>query len=444
MEKNGTVQFTKSHLLFYAILALLLTWYVGIGNFQPQVVDYEKHHAVLRDLLLKNWPVTYTNHPFISEPVFLDYYLAWYLSPVFLAKLTSASFVELFVLIWSSIGLFLGFCWFVRIAKLKRFWWVLLLLFFGEILPKVYANRYAYNFSKFMSPPLNFLSIVLNPLSAILVNSTGFVHKHFHAKKQNLSMDDLSQALALTSNDIPEDRSILKGIVKFGFIEASEIMQARVDILAVDMQTPYKELLKTVFDSGYSRIPVYGNSIDDIKGILYIKDLLPYLDNGDDTNWVNLLRPPFYVPENKKINDLLSEFQSNKTHLAIVIDEYGGTSGLITLEDILEEIVGEISDESDDDEKQYREIDENNYIFDGKILLNDFYKILHIKDTVFDEIKGDADTLAGLLLELRGEIPALNDQISYKNFIFKVKGVDQRRIKLIHVTIVRKEEIFEE
>jgi gliding motility-associated protein GldE len=319
-----------------------------------------------------------------------------------------------------------------------------LLLFFGEILPKVYANKRAYSFSKFMSGPLIFLSILLKPISKLLVRTTGFVHKHFGSRKPNLSMEDLSQALELASDDIPEDRNILKGIVKFGFIEAREIMQSRVDVTAADINIAYQELMQMVFESGYSRIPVYENSIDNIKGILYIKDLLPFLDNHETPNWQSLLRPPFYVPENKKISDLLSEFQSNKTHLAIVIDEYGGTSGLITMEDILEEIVGEISDESDDDEKPYRFIDDNNYIFEGKVLLNDFYKVLHIKDTIFDEIKGDADTLAGLLLELRGEIPELNDQISYKNFIFKVKAVDQRRIKLIHVTIVRKEEIVEE
>lgn len=318
-----------------------------------------------------------------------------------------------------------------------------LLLFFGEILPKIYASRYPYNFSRFISGPLNILSVMVRPVSHLLVRSTGFVHKHFGTKRQNLTLDDLSQALELASEDIPEDRNMLKGIVKFGFTEAREIMQSRVDIMAVGIETSYEELMNTVFESGYSRIPVYENSIDNIKGILYIKDLLPFLDKPENPNWQSLLRQPFYVPENKKISDLLSEFQSNKTHLAIVIDEYGGTSGLITLEDILEEIVGEISDESDDEEKSYRKIDENNYIFDGKILLNDFYKVLRIKDTIFDEIKGDADTLAGLLLELRGEIPELNDRISYKNFIFKVKAVDQRRIKLIHVTIVRKEEILE-
>jgi putative hemolysin len=317
-----------------------------------------------------------------------------------------------------------------------------LLLLFGEILPKIYANNNSLDFSRFMSGPLQFAGSLLRPVSSPLARSTRFVNKRF-AKKQNLSIDDLTQALELASNDIPEDRKILKGIVKFGNIEVKEIMCSRIDIFAVSSGISYRELMKVVQDSGYSRIPVYEKSLDDIIGILYIKDLLPFIDQKDFA-WESLIRVPFYVPENKKISDLLSEFQASKTHLAMVIDEYGGTSGLISMEDILEEIVGEISDESDEEELEYTKIDENNYLFQAKILLNDFYKVLSIKDDILDDVKGDAETLAGLLLELRGEFPRIGDQISYKNFIFKVKEVDQRRIKLIHVTIIKKDEITEE
>lgn len=319
-----------------------------------------------------------------------------------------------------------------------------LLLLFGEIIPKVYANRFAPSFSRFMAEPLALMNTLFKPISFFLVHSTQLVNRRFARKKQNLSIDDLSHALELTSKDIPEDREILKGIVKFGHIEVKEIMCPRLDILAVDLSISFSELMKVVFDSGFSRIPVYNGSPDDIRGILYIKDLLPYLNKTGDFNWQQLIRPPYYVPENKKINDLLTEFQANKTHMALAIDEYGGTSGLITMEDILEEIVGEISDESDEEELPYRQIDNNNYMFDAKILLNDFYKILNIKDdTFFDEIKGEADTLAGLILEVRGEIPKQNDLVSYKNFTFRVNAVDKRRIKEIHVSIVNKDEIIE-
>jgi gliding motility-associated protein GldE len=248
-------------------------------------------------------------------------------------------------------------------------------------------------------------------------------------------MDDLSTALDLTEQGITEEKKILEGIVKFGNIDVREIMTPRVDILGISIQTPFRKLITHVIESGYSRIPVFLHNLDTIKGILYIKDLLPFLGRPDVFNWQSLMRQPYYVPETKKISDLLKEFQTSKIHMAVVIDEYGGTSGIITLEDILEEIVGEISDESDNEEVFHVRIDENNYLVEGKILLNDFFKVLNIDEETFDEVKGEAETLAGLILELKGELPRKNEVIHCRGFKFTVKSVDQRRIKQIQVTL---------
>ena len=310
-----------------------------------------------------------------------------------------------------------------------------LLLFFGEILPKVYASRYAVKFSKLMAKPLDISEKIFRPINSFLIYSTSIVNKKFMQKRKNISIAELSDALELTQHDISEDKKILKGIVKFSNIYVKEIMKSRVDVVSVDITTKFKDLMSIINNSGYSRIPVYENTFDNIKGILYIKDLLPYIHKSGFFKWQSLIRPPYYIPESKKINDLLKEFQINKIHMAIVIDEYGGSSGIITLEDILEEIVGEITDEYDYEESIYTKIDENQYIVEGKILLNDFYKILNINEDVFDDIKGEADTLAGLILELRGEIPRKDEKISYKNFVFKVISVDKRRIIKIHVTV---------
>jgi gliding motility-associated protein GldE len=239
----------------------------------------------------------------------------------------------------------------------------------------------------------------------------------------------------LTEKNLPEEKSILKGIVKFGNIDVCDIMQSRVDTVAVDIFTGFSELLEIIDESGYSRIPIYEESFDKIKGILYVKDLLPYLDKPSDFKWQELIRPSYFVPESKKINDLLKEFQANRIHMAIVVDEYGGSSGIVTLEDILEEIVGEITDETDAEDLPYEKLDSYNYIFEGKTLLNDLYKILNLDNNVFDEVKGEADTLAGLILELRGEIPHKDDKLSYKKFTFTIISVDNRRIKKIKVTL---------
>jgi gliding motility-associated protein GldE len=305
-----------------------------------------------------------------------------------------------------------------------------ILLLFGEILPKIYASRHNYTFSMFMATPLSILMVFFSPLSALLINSTSVIKRKIKSKS-NISIDELSDALELSDDEeLKEDEKILKGIVNFGNITANQIMKPRVDVVSVDIKTGFKELLKIIIETGYSRIPVYNKTFDDIKGILYSKDLLPHI-HKTNFRWQSLVRPPYYVPETKKINDLLTEFQAKKIHMAIVIDEYGGASGIITLEDVLEEIVGEITDEHDEDDTHFNKISDNIFEFDAKTLLQDFYKIMEISDDYFSEVKGDADTLAGLILEIKGEIPDKNDVVDYKNFKFTIKEVDNRRIKTI-------------
>lgn len=257
---------------------------------------------------------------------------------------------------------------------------------------------------------------------------------------KNLSIGELSQAYELTSEkEFAEDKGILEGIIHFGSTSVDQIMTPRIDVVAIDETYSYFKVINTVKHSGYSRIPVYVETFDNVTGILYVKDLLPHFDKPTSFNWKSLLRPPFYIPENKKIDDLLKDFQQTKVHMAIVVDEYGGTSGIVTLEDILEEIVGDITDEFDDDDRQFAIINENTYLFDGKTQLNDFYRICSIDSNSFDEIKGDADTLAGLLLEMKGNFPLLNEHLNYKNIEFTVEDMDKRRIKKIKVVFNNEE-----
>ncbi len=309
------------------------------------------------------------------------------------------------------------------------------ILLIGEIIPKVYASRYSVRFALFMSMPLKTLELLFRSFSKILISTTSIVQKRIKDPKANISMDELSHALELTGEELVEDEKILKGIVKFGNIDVKEIMKSRVDIVAVDIRTRFKDLLNTLLDSGYSRIPIFIDDLDSIKGILFIKDLLPHFHKSDTFRWQSLIRPPYFVPVNKKINDLLEEFQKNKIHLAIVVDEYGGTSGLLTMEDILEEIVGEISDESDEDELLFTRLNKQEYVFEAKVLLNDFNKILELEDDLFDSVKGEAETLAGLILELKGEMPGKDEVIKFNGFIFKVLEVDQRRIAQVKVSL---------
>ena len=310
-----------------------------------------------------------------------------------------------------------------------------LILLVGEIIPKLYANHQALRFSLFISYPIMITDNIFSPVSRFLILSTSLVNKKLASKKSNISMGDLSDALDLTTGVVTEEKKILKSIVRFSNTEVDEIMRPRMDVVAVDINTELSKLTEIVNESGYSRIPVYSETFDNVKGILYVKDLLPHLGKNDSFNWQSLINPSYYVPGGKKINVLLQEFREKKIHLAIVVDEYGGTEGIVTLEDILEEIVGEITDESDEIESFYTKIDDRNYVFDGKILLNDFYKSLGIPEDIFDKIRGDADTLAGLLLEVTGDIPAINDTFTIDPFIFTINAVDNRRIKKIKVTL---------
>ncbi|MHC1777429.1 MAG: gliding motility-associated protein GldE [Lentimicrobium sp.] len=315
-----------------------------------------------------------------------------------------------------------------------------LILLFGEIMPKIYASQNAIKVTHFMARPLLIIRRIFYPLSSVLVKSTLIIDRQIARKGHNISIDDLSEALELTTadNKTPEEeKKILKGIVKFGDTTVREIMRPRIDVTAVEEKTPFNTLMATILESGYSRIPVYRDNFDNVTGILYIKDLLPHLNQEDTFNWQQLQRPAFFIPENKRISDLLQEFQFKKIHLAVAVDEYGGTSGIVTLEDILEEIVGEINDEfdSETDNIHFSKIDDHNYIFEGKTMLNDFCKVLGIEDRIFAEAKGESDTLAGLMLELAGKIPDTSEKFRFDQYVFQAETVDKRRIKKIRVII---------
>ncbi len=311
-----------------------------------------------------------------------------------------------------------------------------LLLLLGEVIPKVFANQNALAFASFMSTPIKILSKVFAPISNVLVATTSVIEKRFQNKGYQISVDELSTALDLAGeNDTnEEEKRILRSIVEFGNIDVKEIMKSRVDVIAIEEQTSFEEVKKLVVNSGYSRIPVYKEKFDTILGVLYIKDILPHIKE-EKFDWTSLVRTPFFVPESKMIDDLLKEFQEKKIHLAIVVDEYGGTSGIVTLEDIIEEIVGEINDEFDDDGIIFSKLDNNNYIFEGKTSLNDVLKTIDGEIDYFDEVKGDADTLAGLILELKGNIPEKGEILAYNPYTFTIESVDQRRVKRVKLSI---------
>ena len=312
-----------------------------------------------------------------------------------------------------------------------------LLLLFGEIMPRIYSAQNSLKFCRIVVAPVCFLHWLFKPVSNVLVRSAfgvGRIAQKYN-KKANLSVDELSQALELTDKDeISEESNMLEGIIRFGEETAKEVMTSRLDMVDLEIDTPFPDVIKCVVDNAYSRIPVYEESRDNIKGILYIKDLLPFIDKGEDFKWQNLIRPAYFVPETKMIDDLLRDFQANKIHIAIVVDEFGGTSGLVTMEDIIEEIVGEINDEYDEEEHNYVKLSDNVYVFEGKTLLADFYKIVDVDSDEFEEAAGDSDTLAGLVLELKGEFPALHEIIRYKDFVFEVLEMDAHRIVKVKVT----------
>jgi gliding motility-associated protein GldE len=307
---------------------------------------------------------------------------------------------------------------------------------FGEVLPKIYASRNALSFSKKMSKFIHTTNILLTPFSLPLITLTKWIENKFGSKNSNFSVETLSQALELTSEGATtkDEQKILEGIVNFGNTETVQIMKPRIDIFALSNEEPYEIVLDKILKNGYSRNPVYKDNIDTIIGVLYAKDLLAHL-NKTAFKWVELIRPPFFVPENKKLDDLLSDFREKKNHLAIVVDEYGGTSGLVTLEDVIEEIVGDINDEFDIDDLFYSKIDENNYIFEGKTTIKDFCKVLNDEDeAIFEEEKGESETLAGFILEISGKFPKKGEKINFKNYSFTIEALDKKRIKQIKAT----------
>ena len=311
-----------------------------------------------------------------------------------------------------------------------------LILLFGEVLPKVYATRKSLQFSKFMAKPLYGLSTILSPISLPLTSLTKIVENRLGDRSNDFSVEKLSQALELTSDNgtSKDEQKILQGIVSFGNTETVQIMKPRIDIFAISDDEMYQDVLSKILKNGYSRNPVYHESIDNIIGVLYAKDLLSHL-NKTKFKWQDLLRKPFFVPENKKLDDLLSEFQEKKNHLAIVVDEYGGTSGIVTLEDVIEEIVGDINDEFDEDDLSYSKLDENNYVFEGKTTIKDFCRVLAINDeAIFEEEKGESETIAGFILEISGKFPRKGDKINFDKFSFTVEALNNKRIKQVKVT----------
>ncbi|GFE02890.1 hemolysin [Alteromonas sp. KUL156] len=343
----------------------------------------------------------------------------------------------LIVLLFASIGR----VFFIGLSDVLRFLVevilvTFLILLFGEVLPKVYASRKSLQFAEFMSKPILALNTLLTPLSLPLIRLTSVVENKLGNKNNNLSVERLSQALELTSDDATtkEEQKILEGIVSFGNTETVQIMKPRTDVCAIADDTSYEEVLQTILKNGYSRNPVYHESIDNITGVLYAKDLLEHL-NKKTFKWQKLLREPFFVPENKKLDDLLVEFQEKKKHLAVVVDEYGGTSGIVTLEDVIEEIVGDINDEFDDEDLTYSKLDENNYIFEGKITIKDFCRVLEDEDEEkFEEAKGESETIAGFILEVSGKFPKKGEKINFSNYTFTIEALAKKRIKQVKVT----------
>ena len=312
-----------------------------------------------------------------------------------------------------------------------------LILMFGEILPKVYANRNKIAFSHLMCYPLKMLDILFSPLSLPMRSATIFLHTKLGKEKSSLSVDHLSQALELTSDGdtTKEEQKILKGIVSFGNTDTKQVMRPRIDIFALNEEMKFPEVLAEIKTHGYSRIPVFSEHMDNVLGVLYVKDLLPHIDRKT-FNWMSLIREPYFVPENKKLDDLLLEFQDMKNHLAVVVDEYGGTSGIVTLEDIIEEIVGDISDEFDDEDLVFSKLDDHNYVFDGKTALKDFYRVVKIdQEEAFEAQKGESETIAGFVLEIAGSFPKRGEKVRFNDYLFVVESLDKKRLKQIKITL---------
>lgn len=314
-----------------------------------------------------------------------------------------------------------------------------LLLLFGEVMPKTYAQKNSLHFARQSAPILYVAVRLVHPLAKIMVTSTSFINKVLAKKRNELSVDELTKALELTSDQIPEEKEMLADIIKFYSKTSKEIMTSRLDMEDLDIKSDFRFVINSIIKTGYSRIPVFSETEDNIRGILYIKDLLPYLDKPSTFRWQSLIRPAYFVPETKKIDDLLEEFRTNKIHMAIVVDEFGGTSGIVTMEDILEEIVGEISDEYDEDEKQYSQLSDGSFIFEAKIQLTDFFRVINVSEDDFGNLTEEVETLAGLLLEIKGDLPERREIIEYKQYRFQILEADNRRILKVKYTQIPSE-----
>lgn len=411
-------------LIIFVLIGLLMLSALISGG---EVAFFSLSRSVLNDPKYEN-----KNHKIVVE-------LLKYPAKLLATILISNNFINiLFVLIFAYTGdYFFGG---IHSAGLKFFLQIVLvtflLLLFGEVLPKIYANRNALSLAYFMAKPLKFLNYLLSFLSLPLINLTRFLERRLNKKNSDFNVGALSEALALTSKNATtkEEKKILNGIVNFGNTETSKVMCPRMDIFAISIENDFSEILNKIINNGHSRVPVFEENLDNIVGILYIKDLIPHL-NKKTFNWQALIRKPFFIPENKKLDDLLKEFQEMKNHLAIVVDEYGGTSGIISLEDVIEEIVGDISDEFDEQDLQYTKIDEFNYLFEGKITLKDFFKITKIGHFHFEPYMDEAETLAGMMLEITGRYPKIQEKISVGNFMFSIESIDNKRIKQIKLTL---------
>lgn len=315
--------------------------------------------------------------------------------------------------------------------------------FFGEIIPKVYATQRNMVIARLMGGVWKFLENICKPISWPLLNMSNLIERRFKKKGYSSTVEELNHALELTTGNnetTAEEKDILKGIVNFGTLTVRQVMKSRTDVSAVDVELNFKELMEQVNKSGFSRIPVYRESLDTIEGVLYTKDLLPYLDEGEQFKWQKLLRKGLFVPETKRLDSLLKDFQSKRVHMAVVVDEYGGTSGVITLEDLIEEIIGEINDEFDEVNQNYQKVDDRNFVFEGKTSLHDLCKALNVDASVFDEVRGESESLGGLILELHGALPVVEEQITHDHFVFTILAVDQKRIKKVKVTLLEEAE----
>ena len=312
-----------------------------------------------------------------------------------------------------------------------------IILLFGEVIPKIYANKFNVKFSRLMALPISFIYILFKPISSALVSSTSIIDKRFKKRTDSISVDELEHALDLTKDSVEDEdeKKLLEGIVKFGNTDAKQIMTPRTDVNTLDFESKFNLILETIFESRFSRLPVFDETLDNIKGILYVKDLLPYIESGEDFNWTALIRAPKFIPENKKLDDLLKEFQEEKKHIAIIVDEYGGTSGIVTMEDVLEEIVGDITDEFDQEDLAYSKLDDTNFVFEGKTSLMDMYRIMDVSGDIFEDSKGESDTIAGFCIEQAGKILLKNEKIQFQQYTFTVEAADKRKIKQIKVSI---------